>query len=99
MASICEWFGGREKGHRCGYCKSESGSVTSGMWGHSYTPREYELLMNRGWRRSGNYFYKPCMQVTCCPQYTIRLKVRTAIGGRSILLSFVALGFFMTCCA
>lgn len=31
-------------------------------------------LLDRGWRRSGCYLYKPEMDKTCCPQYTIRLK-------------------------
>ncbi|KAF7635545.1 Arginyl-tRNA--protein transferase 1 [Meloidogyne graminicola] len=32
--------------------------------------------MDRGWRRSGKYLYKPLMEKTCCPQYTIRLDVQ-----------------------
>ena len=32
-------------------------------------------LLDRGWRRSGRYIYKPDLQ-TCCPQYTIRLDTR-----------------------
>jgi len=35
---------------------------------------DYERLMLTGWRRSGSYFYKPCMHLTCCPLFTIRLK-------------------------
>ena len=29
-------------------------------------------LLDRGWRRSGRYCYKPTMNKTCCPQYTIK---------------------------
>ena len=32
-------------------------------------------LLDRGWRRSGRYIYKPDLH-TCCPQYTIRLDTR-----------------------
>ena len=32
-----------------------------------------QSLVDRGWRRSGKYCYKPIMDQTCCPQYTIRL--------------------------
>ncbi|KAH7672923.1 Arginyltransferase protein [Dioscorea alata] len=32
-------------------------------------------LLDRGWRRSGCFLYKPEMERTCCPSYTIRLKV------------------------
>ncbi|OAY71666.1 Arginyl-tRNA--protein transferase 2 [Ananas comosus] len=46
----------------CGYCKSNTNSSIS-----------HELL-DRGWRRSGCYLYKPEMERTCCPSYTIRLK-------------------------
>lgn len=29
-------------------------------------------MIDRGWRRSGRYIYKPNLRDTCCPQYTIR---------------------------
>jgi arginyl-tRNA--protein-N-Asp/Glu arginylyltransferase len=32
------------------------------------------VLLDRGWRRSGCFLYKPEMERTCCPSYTIRLK-------------------------
>ncbi|XP_073541469.1 arginyl-tRNA--protein transferase 1 isoform X4 [Phyllobates terribilis] len=70
--SILEYFGG-EDGNRCGYCKSEAGNVSHGMWAHSLTVQDYQNLIDRGWRRSGKYVYKPLMSQTCCPQYTIRL--------------------------
>ncbi|PSR75986.1 Arginyl-tRNA--protein like [Actinidia chinensis var. chinensis] len=31
-------------------------------------------LLDEGWRRSGCSLYKPEMETTCCPSYTIRLK-------------------------
>ncbi|KAM5141213.1 arginyl-tRNA--protein transferase 1 isoform 2-T2 [Mantella aurantiaca] len=70
--SILEYFGG-EDGNRCGYCKSEAGNMSHGMWAHSLTVQDYQDLIDRGWRRSGKYVYKPLMNETCCPQYTIRL--------------------------
>ncbi|KAK3573621.1 hypothetical protein QTP86_029989, partial [Hemibagrus guttatus] len=42
------------------------------MWAHSMTVQDYQDLIDRGWRRSGKYVYKPVMNKTCCPQYTIR---------------------------
>ncbi|XP_040217890.1 arginyl-tRNA--protein transferase 1 isoform X4 [Rana temporaria] len=72
VLSILEYFGG-ESGNRCGYCKSEAGNVSHGMWAHSLTVQDYQDLIDRGWRRSGKYVYKPLMNETCCPQYTIRL--------------------------
>lgn len=37
--------------------------------------RDYQALIDRGWRRSGKYIYKPQMDKTCCPQFTIRCDV------------------------
>uniref|UniRef100_A0A8C0YNP9 Arginyl-tRNA--protein transferase 1 n=1 Tax=Cyprinus carpio carpio TaxID=630221 RepID=A0A8C0YNP9_CYPCA len=69
--SIVEYFGG-DGGHRCGYCKHENGNFSHGMWSHTMTVQDYQDLIDRGWRRSGKYVYKPTMNKTCCPQYTIR---------------------------
>ncbi|XP_046304650.1 arginyl-tRNA--protein transferase 1 isoform X3 [Marmota monax] len=71
--SIVEYFEG-EDFYRCGYCKNESGSRSNGMWAHSLTVQDYQDLIDRGWRRSGKYVYKPVMNQTCCPQYTIRCR-------------------------
>jgi len=48
------------------------GSYSHGMWGHVLTCQDYQDLIDRGWRRSGRYCYKPTMDQTCCPQYTIK---------------------------
>lgn len=71
--SIAEYFysRGEPEGHRCGYCKSQDGSVSRGMWTHRLTVEDYQDLIDRGWRRSGKYCYKPLMSRTCCPLYTI----------------------------
>ncbi|KAJ4807010.1 Arginyl-tRNA--protein transferase [Rhynchospora pubera] len=59
----------------CGYCSSSSSSsISHGLWAYSLTANDYQDLLDRGWRRSGCYVYKPEMDKTCCPQYTIRLK-------------------------
>ncbi|KAI3734953.1 hypothetical protein L6452_14435 [Arctium lappa] len=59
----------------CGYCKSGSHtSITHGLRAHSLTVDDYQGLLDRGWRRSGCFLYKPEMEKTCCPSYTIRLK-------------------------
>ena len=41
------------------------------------TVSDYKALLDRGWRRSGRYVYKPTMEVTCCPLYTIRCDAAT----------------------
>ncbi|XP_043911994.1 arginyl-tRNA--protein transferase 1 isoform X5 [Protopterus annectens] len=71
--SIVQYFEGAES-HKCGYCKNTVGSVSNGMWAHVLTVEDYQDLIDRGWRRSGMYVYKPIMHKTCCPQYTIRCR-------------------------
>lgn len=39
----------------------------------SLTPKFYQSLLDRGWRRSGTLLYKPDQAASCCPHYTIRL--------------------------
>ncbi|XP_060698040.1 arginyl-tRNA--protein transferase 1 isoform X6 [Hemiscyllium ocellatum] len=71
MYSIVE-YKGLKSGYHCGYCNSDNGKVSTGMWAHAMSVQDYEDLIDRGWRRSGMYVYKPTMNRTCCPQYTIR---------------------------
>jgi len=33
----------------------------------------YQELLDRGWRRSGSYVYRPVAVQSCCPAYAIRL--------------------------
>ena len=72
-ASIVEYFYERQPtGHKCGYCGSKDTSLTNGMWAHRLAGQDYQDLIDRGWRRSGKYMYKPVMNKTCCPLYAIR---------------------------
>ncbi|XP_052756992.1 arginyl-tRNA--protein transferase 1 [Galleria mellonella] len=73
MHSIVEYISGHE-GYKCGYCKSPNTNFSHGMWAHTLTVSDYQDLIDRGWRRSGKYCYKPTMDVTCCPMYTIRCR-------------------------
>ncbi|KAF2850905.1 arginine-tRNA-protein transferase 1 [Plenodomus tracheiphilus IPT5] len=43
----------------------------------SLTVEVYQILVDRGWRRSGTIFYKPDVLRHCCPHYTIRLPAAT----------------------
>eukprot|EP00897_Mesotaenium_endlicherianum_P002687 jgi/Mesen1/2446/ME000158S01639 len=54
----------------CGYCKSAGETSVS----HD--------LLNRGWRRSGKFVYKPAMDKTCCPPYTIRLNCKDFVASK-----------------
>lgn len=81
--SIMEYFGRDVEGHRCGYCDGATGSISHGMWAHLMSVGDYQSLIDRGWRRSGKYCYKPIMEQTCCPQYTIRLDVNKFSASKS----------------
>ncbi|KAK8736421.1 hypothetical protein OTU49_004992, partial [Cherax quadricarinatus] len=59
-------------GYKCGYCKSDNTNFSHGMWAHRMAVGDYQDLIDRGWRRSGKYCYKPTMDRTCCPMYTIK---------------------------
>ncbi|UZJ56021.1 hypothetical protein CBS101457_005341 [Exobasidium rhododendri] len=71
----------------CGYCTpSGSGqrskgksSKSYGIWANNITPETYQQLLDRGWRRSGHYIYRPdcSYQGTCCAQVAIRVPVET----------------------
>ncbi|KAG7767805.1 hypothetical protein KL931_003618 [Ogataea haglerorum] len=39
---------------------------------YSCTPEIYELMLNRGFRRSGSFLYRPDLLRNCCRLYTIR---------------------------
>lgn len=74
MRSIVEYYS-EHGGYRCGYCSSPDTNFSHGMWAHALTVSDYQDLIERGWRRSGRYCYKPTMDVTCCPMYTIRCRI------------------------
>ncbi|KAH7090212.1 arginine-tRNA-protein transferase 1 [Paraphoma chrysanthemicola] len=64
----------------CGYCKDASNGSRRPNSRASYyfsssalTVEVYQILVDRGWRRSGTIFYKPDVLRHCCPHYTIRL--------------------------
>ncbi|GAC94710.1 hypothetical protein PHSY_002283 [Pseudozyma hubeiensis SY62] len=68
----------------CGYCtvpgsgkrSSDKSSRSYGFWAHHLSPHHYQSLIDRGWRRSGSYVYKPDLLRTCCAQIPIRLDAR-----------------------
>ncbi|XXG39593.1 hypothetical protein AAC387_Pa01g0519 [Persea americana] len=67
----------------CGYCKSKAPtSITHGLSASSLTVDDYQDLLDRGWRRSGSFLYKPEMEKTCCPSYTIRLKAEDFVPSK-----------------
>ncbi|KAF8222772.1 hypothetical protein L208DRAFT_1426287 [Tricholoma matsutake] len=64
----------------CGYCsapgersQSASSYLTAGLDARTLSCTLYQRMIDRGWRRSGTWCYKPNLRASCCPQYTIRL--------------------------
>lgn len=66
----------------CGYCDNRSaikagakdvakGRRTYDIKAHKLTTSVYQQLIDRGWRRSGEYLYFPYNANTCCPNYGI----------------------------
>eukprot|EP00172_Hildenbrandia_rubra_P000585 Plantae.Rhodophyta-Hildenbrandia_rubra.ctg1313.p1 GENE.Plantae.Rhodophyta-Hildenbrandia_rubra.ctg1313~~Plantae.Rhodophyta-Hildenbrandia_rubra.ctg1313.p1 ORF type:complete len:581 (+),score=53.37 Plantae.Rhodophyta-Hildenbrandia_rubra.ctg1313:434-2176(+) len=58
----------------CGYCNTTKSSRLFAAWSEHLYPHDYFLLMNRGWRRSGKYLYRPNNGSSCCQQLTIRME-------------------------
>ena len=71
------------RGSSCGYCTAPGSGTRStaktsksyGIWAHRLSPYHYQNLVDQGWRRSGDYIYKPDLSRTCCAQIPIRLAV------------------------
>ncbi len=58
----------------CGYCDRKGPTSKShGMHAHVCSVEDYQSLLDRGWRRSGCWMYRPHLNDTCCPPFTIRL--------------------------
>ena len=67
----------------CGYCDGSAARFRShGMHAHACTVEDYQALIDRGWRRSGTWLYKPALDDTCCPAYTIRLDARRFVPNK-----------------
>lgn len=62
-----------EERTRCGYCRTRYTSRNFGVWAHTLDVRDYQALLDAGWRRSGAYLYRPDLHSTCCPCFVIRL--------------------------
>ena len=86
-----------EKSH-CGYCEGTSNGRIPDRNSRIFCFRAqtmpvkvYGQLLDRGFRRSGKFLYKPDVLNSCCPQYTIRLavdKVKVTKEQRKILRKF-----------
>ncbi|XP_074102536.1 arginyltransferase 1 isoform X2 [Cotesia typhae] len=84
MFSVVDYyFTDVSRTYSCGYCKKRNSYKRHGMWAHSLTVQDYQSLIDRGWRRSGCYCYKPLNDETCCPMYTIKCEALNFIVTKS----------------
>jgi arginyl-tRNA--protein-N-Asp/Glu arginylyltransferase len=74
MTSVADVVGWTESS-RCGYCNNPTGSFSFGVWMHALTVDDYSAMLDRGWRRSGHYLYRPDLRRSCCQAFVIRLRV------------------------
>lgn len=51
-----------EQAAPCGYCGKDDTNISYGLIARVLEPMDYETLLDRGWRRSGRFLYKPAMQ-------------------------------------
>ncbi|KAI0796566.1 arginine-tRNA-protein transferase [Abortiporus biennis] len=82
----------------CGYCSppgqrsiEQTNSHAAEAIAQQLTCQDYQDMVDRGWRRSGTYCYKPDLKRSCCPQYTIKLdalKFRPSKSQRKLLNRF-----------
>ncbi|XP_032573094.1 arginyl-tRNA--protein transferase 1 isoform X1 [Drosophila sechellia] len=68
--SIVQYYGSQHS--KCGYCAGANCSLSHGMHAYRLDCKDYQDLIDRGWRRCGHYCYKLRNQETCCPCYTIK---------------------------
>ncbi|KAH9045211.1 arginine-tRNA-protein transferase [Lactarius pseudohatsudake] len=59
----------------CGYCNSSRNTSfqSASLQAYHMSCSVYQRMIDRGWRRSGLFCYKPDLKRSCCPQYTIKL--------------------------
>ncbi|KIY46622.1 hypothetical protein FISHEDRAFT_46915 [Fistulina hepatica ATCC 64428] len=64
----------------CGYCSppgqrsfASTNRCSAALDASQLSCQFYECMIDRGWRRSGTYCYRPDLSRSCCPQYVIKL--------------------------
>ncbi|KAL1238105.1 Arginyl-tRNA--protein transferase [Trichinella pseudospiralis] len=70
--SVVQYFG-KSKNSSCDYCSVPgSGKCCYGIWAYQLNVTHYQKMLDKGWRRSGHYCYKPIHEESCCTLHTIR---------------------------
>ncbi|KRX78869.1 Arginyl-tRNA--protein transferase 1 [Trichinella sp. T6] len=70
--SVVQYFG-KNKSSSCNYCSVPgSEKCCYGIWAYQLNVTHYQKMLDKGWRRSGHYCYKPIHEESCCTLHTIR---------------------------
>jgi len=72
--NIMYYISKEDEGSSCGYCHGKNCSFSYGAFAIFLSCAIYQDMIDMGWRRSGKYCYKPKVDISCCPQNTIRLR-------------------------
>lgn len=68
----------------CGYCHANTRNRASyGLTASALSCQDYQALIDVGWRRSGDYCYRPDNETGCCPNWTIRLNVSEFVKSKA----------------
>ena len=68
----------------CGYCHATTrGRISFGLTASALSCADYQALIDVGWRRSGDFCYRPDNERGCCPNWTIRLKVSEFVASKA----------------
>ncbi|XP_053209341.1 arginyl-tRNA--protein transferase 1-like [Panonychus citri] len=84
VKGIVEYFGPNKTNYPCGYCKANKPDISSyGLWAHEMSTDQYQILIDRTWRRSGKFCYKSILNKICCPTFAIRCEALNFKPSRS----------------
>jgi arginyl-tRNA--protein-N-Asp/Glu arginylyltransferase len=74
-----------EYASECSYCHRphNSGRISYGVEASRMSALDYDVLLERGFIRSGSHCYAPSNARTCCPQLPIRLDAASFKPGKS----------------
>ena len=79
--SLIQLYGSSSR-ESCGYCDNGC-TISWGMCSPQMNARHYQGLLSLGWRRCGDYYYRPTNSKTCCPSYPIRLEASAYSSSKS----------------
>eukprot|EP01062_Namystynia_karyoxenos_P020402 TRINITY_DN17728_c0_g1_i1.p1 TRINITY_DN17728_c0_g1~~TRINITY_DN17728_c0_g1_i1.p1 ORF type:complete len:1017 (+),score=327.29 TRINITY_DN17728_c0_g1_i1:100-3051(+) len=63
-------------GGHCSYCDGPDTFVTYGVWAEQLDCGDFQSMLDKGWRRFGQYCWHPENERVCCPLYAIRVNTR-----------------------